>query len=384
VYHGVHRSAPGFALADLLRIRDLLDPVPVGLYAKWADGTYALVNRWYREMLGVTGVDPIGHTDAELLPETLALELAAREAEVVRAGEPMGGFERQGERELFVQRVPLLGDGTEGLVGLVAPVPDAKAQAELLTLVLAADGRVLQVSRGLCDRLGLSEAAIVGRLLPGLLHAFDGAGAERLCLAMIAGAAKAADTELRFVDRNGRTVWMDASFAVGHDAQGRPNHLLLRCVDRTAQREIERLVDELRRGAAAPDQVVVVDDDEEVRTTAAKVIASLGYDVYATDEPAAALVRCRDHAVRLLVTDLLMPTMAGEELIRRVRVLRPRLSILCMSGFTPSRLGQRPDGLTTGWLQKPFAPAELVHAVRELLPMPIVRGAAYRRATMSE
>ena len=69
----------------------------------------------------------------------------------------------------------------------------------------------------------------------------------------------------------------------------------------------------------------------------------------------------------LLLTDLVMPIMSGQELAQEVEAIEPDMPILFMSGYTED-LGFRTEGhLDRAFLQKPFRPAELVDQVIRVL-----------------
>ena len=76
----------------------------------------------------------------------------------------------------------------------------------------------------------------------------------------------------------------------------------------------------------------------------------------------AALSRDDTH-VDLLVTDLVMPTMSGRELVERVRQLAPNTPVLCTSGYILP--ADKQSG--TPYLQKPFTSHELLVKVRQVL-----------------
>ena len=71
---------------------------------------------------------------------------------------------------------------------------------------------------------------------------------------------------------------------------------------------------------------------------------------------------------KLLVTDVIMPQMSGNELAKQIIKLYPAIKVLFISGYTGNALthhGRLDHDVTL--LQKPFSPAMLAHAVRTLL-----------------
>ncbi len=74
------------------------------------------------------------------------------------------------------------------------------------------------------------------------------------------------------------------------------------------------------------------------------------------------------HPIDVLVTDVVMPQMGGEQLAVRMLSGRPTLKVLFISGYTDMALLQAGSVISgTALLQKPFTPGQLVHRVRELL-----------------
>ena len=71
---------------------------------------------------------------------------------------------------------------------------------------------------------------------------------------------------------------------------------------------------------------------------------------------------------QLLLTDVVMPGMGGRELAQHLSVIKPDLRTLFISGYMDDigiMAGQE-EG-TSSFLQKPFTPEVLAHAVRNLL-----------------
>jgi two-component system, cell cycle sensor histidine kinase and response regulator CckA len=123
-----------------------------------------------------------------------------------------------------------------------------------------------------------------------------------------------------------------------------------------------------RRGRG--EQIMVVEDDEGVRWMTRRILADAGYQVLeASDGKSALELLVRDGAaVRLVVTDVVMPGMGGRELADQVAKLRPGLPILFTSGYTDGEIVRR--GLLepgTAFVQKPFDPDTIVRSVRERL-----------------
>ena len=71
-----------------------------------------------------------------------------------------------------------------------------------------------------------------------------------------------------------------------------------------------------------------------------------------------------EYPIQLLLTDVVMPGITGRELAHRLRVLRPELRVLCMSGYNDAVGDPDPE---IAYLQKPFTAEALMIAVREVL-----------------
>jgi signal transduction histidine kinase len=128
-----------------------------------------------------------------------------------------------------------------------------------------------------------------------------------------------------------------------------------------------------RSEAATPlatETVLVVEDDDQVRRLVVRLLVRVGYTLLEAPEAVEAL-RLADETegpIHLLLTDVVMPGMSGQELARRFRDIRPDARVLFMSGYTEHAVAHQetlePD---SALIQKPFTMDGLARRVREIL-----------------
>ena len=83
------------------------------------------------------------------------------------------------------------------------------------------------------------------------------------------------------------------------------------------------------------------------------------------------LFRAAPEAIALVVLDLTMPHMDGEEAFRQITALRPDVRVLLMSGFNEQDAVARFAGKgLAGFLQKPFALPELRNKLQQIFAAP--------------
>ncbi|MGZ3481933.1 MAG: ATP-binding protein, partial [Myxococcaceae bacterium] len=116
--------------------------------------------------------------------------------------------------------------------------------------------------------------------------------------------------------------------------------------------------------------ILLVEDDERLRKVTRTVLTRHGYRVLEAQSGGDALLICERSAdpIHLLLTDVIMPHMAGPELATRLTAVRPRLSVLYMSGYTDNAvLRHRILEKDAAFVQKPFRPEVLLRKVRQVL-----------------
>jgi two-component system cell cycle sensor histidine kinase/response regulator CckA len=132
----------------------------------------------------------------------------------------------------------------------------------------------------------------------------------------------------------------------------------------------EELHEELTDGVGRNETVLLVEDETAVRAVTRKVLEHCAFHVLEAPTGQAALDLAAVHRgeIHCLLTDLVMPGITGRELAHEVRILRPEIRVLYMSGHADETLS-RHGGLEPGaaYIAKPFTPAALVRKVRGVI-----------------
>ncbi len=114
--------------------------------------------------------------------------------------------------------------------------------------------------------------------------------------------------------------------------------------------------------------ILLVEDEEDVRTLIRDELMKLVYGIVEARNGMEACLVATPHIgkVKLLLTDIVMPWMSGTELARQLRVIKPELKLLFISGYTDD-VGVESGDPASAYLPKPFTPEALASSVRELL-----------------
>ncbi|HEY8995971.1 MAG TPA: PAS domain S-box protein [Lacunisphaera sp.] len=114
--------------------------------------------------------------------------------------------------------------------------------------------------------------------------------------------------------------------------------------------------------------VLVVDDEPASGTVIARIIGRLGYRATLCQDPLEALALLQANNFDLLVTDLAMPGLPGDELARQALARNPLQPVLLLSGFIEPAMSERLRGLgVKEILGKPPAAEELATALHRCL-----------------
>jgi two-component system, cell cycle sensor histidine kinase and response regulator CckA len=119
--------------------------------------------------------------------------------------------------------------------------------------------------------------------------------------------------------------------------------------------------------------ILLVEDEPQLRQLSSSILAHCGYKVLVAGGPeeGLAIAQANHRDIRLLITDVIMPTMNGRQLAEKILHISPKTRVLYISGYTNNAIvhyGVLDEGLW--FLPKPFTLSALIAKVREVLDAP--------------
>ncbi|MCG6552374.1 MAG: NAD(P)H-dependent oxidoreductase subunit E [Candidatus Magnetominusculus sp. LBB02] len=123
--------------------------------------------------------------------------------------------------------------------------------------------------------------------------------------------------------------------------------------------------------------VLVVDDDEIVIRSCEAVLGGEGFTVTGVTSSKEAMSLINDHAYDLVITDLIMPTIDGFELIKWINENHQQTRVMAMTGYSSKAVLRDAIALDIiDFLPKPFFPHTLTAAVNKAISTPLKAPAA--------
>jgi PAS domain S-box-containing protein len=175
-------------------------------------------------------------------------------------------------------------------------------------------------------------------------------------------------TAYGIIQQSGGSIW-----AYSEPGHGSLFKIFLPAVESLAAAETVTKVEEKEELPCGSETVLVVEDSRLLRRVTSEFLTRLGYTVLVAEDAEQALATAARHngEIHLLLTDLAMPGMNGQQLAENLLAERPSLKVIYTSGYAGSVLQDRnlPGGEDT-FLEKPFTWQNLATKVRRLLDRP--------------
>jgi len=125
---------------------------------------------------------------------------------------------------------------------------------------------------------------------------------------------------------------------------------------------------------AGNETVLLIDDEDMIIEIGEELLKRMGYTVYAahSGEQAVMIYRENHSRIDLVILDMIMPGISGEETYEQLREIRDDVRVILSSGYSLN--GHAAKILAKGckgFIQKPFNITDLSHKIREVLDSPV-------------
>ena len=283
------------------------------------------------------------------IPRTVQLRLEL--AERLPSIEADAAQIQQVVMNLVINGAEAIPKGMTGTVSITTGVQDVD-EAYIQTTVPGRDiGQGRYVSLEVHDTGAGMDADVIGRIFdPFYTTKFAGRG---LGLAAVRGIVQGHKGAIKVYSTPGRGTTFKLLFpASAKEAQKRPGR-----VSKHASLE-------------GTGTILVIDDEEIVRRTAKVTLERFGYEVIVAEDGVQGVEAFRRSADRVSVVllDMTMPVMSGEEAFRELRMIRPDIKVILSSGYNEVEAIRHFTGKgLAGFIQKPYTSVRLAETVRSVL-----------------
>lgn len=115
-------------------------------------------------------------------------------------------------------------------------------------------------------------------------------------------------------------------------------------------------------------KILIVEDEPVTRDALAFKLIKDGYEVSTAEDGEKAVLKMEDEAFDMIISDIMMPYVSGFELLRILKEKGNQAPILMLTSLnSQSAQNQAMDMGASGYMSKPFNPAELSKRIKALL-----------------
>ena len=115
--------------------------------------------------------------------------------------------------------------------------------------------------------------------------------------------------------------------------------------------------------------ILIADDEPMIRRLAVLVLERSGYTVLEAEDgqQAVELYEREQHRIDMVLLDLTMPNLSGQEAFRLMLRINPGVKVMFASGYAAEQISAEEQELILGFVKKPYRPDELIQAIQEAL-----------------
>jgi len=149
--------------------------------------------------------------------------------------------------------------------------------------------------------------------------------------------------------------------------KGTTFNVYLPLMDKTATFDKKEVIGNLQTG---DERILLVDDEPSIAKLGKKMLERLGYSIAMYIDSIEALETFRESpdAFDMIISDMNMPNMAGDQLAREIKSIRSDIPIIICTGFSERMKEETADiSCIAGILRKPVIKSEMAKTVRKLL-----------------
>lgn len=131
----------------------------------------------------------------------------------------------------------------------------------------------------------------------------------------------------------------------------------------------EKISDTLLSGT---ETILLVDDEEMIIAVSKEILEMLGYEVHAVSsgEEAIEMYQSRQDEIDVIILDMVMPGMNGEETFELLKRINPQVPIILSSGYSITDMAAKiMDQGCSAFIQKPFSASDLSKKLRDVLDL---------------
>ena len=123
-----------------------------------------------------------------------------------------------------------------------------------------------------------------------------------------------------------------------------------------------------KQGKQTKANILVVDDEEIIRDLIKETLEEYGHHVQCADSAESGLELVKKQNFDLVFLDLKMPGMDGAEFLREIKAIKPRVSIIIITGYPESEIMARAlEQGPFGVMNKPFSESDITDCVHNFL-----------------